>query len=41
MASFRAFFFTKGSSSVQQLNLFDGGNNDYSVESCAESEDED
>jgi very-short-patch-repair endonuclease len=34
-------FYTKGSSSVQQLNLFDGGDKGYDVESCAESEDED
>jgi len=34
-------FYTRGSSSVQQLNLFDGGNKDYTVESCTEFEDED
>jgi len=34
-------FYTRGSSSVQQLNLFDGGDKGYAVESCAESEDED
>ncbi len=34
-------FYTRGSSSVQQLNLFDGGNQDYTIESCTEPEDED
>jgi hypothetical protein len=34
-------FYTRGSSCVQQLNLFDGGDKVYAVESCAESEDED
>jgi very-short-patch-repair endonuclease len=34
-------FYTRSSSSVQQLNLFDEGDKGYSVESCEESEDDD
>ena len=34
-------FYTRGSSSVQQLNLFDGGDKGYAAESYSESEDDD
>ena len=41
MVSFHVVFYTKGSSSVQQLNLFDRGDKDYYVEPFPESGEDD